>query len=101
MADHQEVLKRRYQRTVNWLTNHKITISLRNSYERFLESQQVSLSRNIEALPQLAFLGLICGLLSASVIILFHLFMTGLASPWMPQNNLEGFELLSPLQRLL
>ena len=101
MTDHQEVLKRRYQRTINWLINLKITVSLRSSYERFLESQQVSLSRNIEALPQLAFLGLICGLLSASVIILFHLFMTGLASPWMPQNNLEGFELLSPVQRLL
>ena len=46
-----------------------------SGYGRFLEAQQVKISRDIDGLPLLALLGLICGVLAGGVIIIFHLFI--------------------------
>jgi len=82
------------------LFNSKAAQFIYSGYGRFLEAQQVRLSNNIEALPLLAFLGLLCGLFAGGVIILFHLFMQGMARYLLPDGNIEGFEGLEPLTRL-
>lgn len=70
-------------------------------YNRFLETQQVRLSNNFDGLLLLSMLGLVCGLLAGGIIILFRFFMEGMASFVLPNGDLEGFEGLSPLMRLL
>jgi len=100
MPDRQEKLTTRYQAFQDWLFNQKVVSFLTRGYGRFVEAQQVSISKNIEGMPQLALLGLICGLLSASIIILFRLFMDGMAGVIMPSGDIEGFEQLSPAARL-
>ncbi len=100
MTDRQEKLMARYHSVRNWVVKQKLVSFLSKGYQRFLESQQVSMSRNIEGMPQLAFLGLICGLLSAGIIILFRLFMDSMADMIMPSGDIEGFEQLPPVGRL-
>lgn len=47
------------------------------SYEQFVESQQFRMSSHFDALPLLSLLGVICGLLSGGIIVLFRLFIEG------------------------
>ena len=74
---------------------------IQNGYGRFLEAQQVRMSNNYEGLPLLALLGLVCGLLSGGVIILFRLAMDGTAQHLLPLGSIEGFEELTSLERFL
>jgi len=83
------------------LLDSKFIHFLKDGYGRFLEAQQVRMSNNFEGLPLLAALGLICGLISGGVIILFRLSMETAAQNWLPEGNLEGFESLSGIERLL
>ena len=82
------------------LINTKAAQFIYSGYGRFIEAQQVRISKNIEGLPLLALLGLLCGLFAGGIIILFRLFMDGLASRILPDGNIEGFESLTPLMRL-
>jgi len=66
-----------------------------------LEAQQVRMSSNFEGLPLLAALGLICGLISGGLIVLFRLVMEGAAHQWLPNGDIESFEALSGLDRFL
>ncbi len=59
------------------------------------------MSNNFEGLPLLASLGLICGLVAGGVIILFRLSMETAAEHWLPNGDIEGFEALSGIERLL
>lgn len=81
------------------LLTSKIGSFIRNGYARFLETQQVRMSSTYDALPLLALLGLVCGLLSGAVIILFRLFMEGGARLILPDGNIEGFEDMSAAHR--
>lgn len=82
------------------LLSSKAAQFILSGYARFLETQQVRLSKNIEGLPLLTFLGLVCGLLAGGTILLFHFFMQSMANYILPDGNLEGFENLTPLTRL-
>jgi len=64
-------------------------------YNRFIEAQQVRLSSNVEGLPLLALLGLLCGVLSGGIIILFRLAIESNATGLLPSGNPESFESLS------
>jgi len=85
----------------NRFINTKTAQFLISGYGRFIEAQQVRISKSIEGLPLLALLGLLCGLVAGAVIILFRLFMDGLASRILPDGNIEGFESLTPLMRFI
>lgn len=58
------------------------------------------MSNNYEGLPLLATLGLVCGIASGGVIILFRLAMDAGAKHWLPNGDIEDFEALSSLERL-
>ena len=70
-------------------------------YGRFLETQQMRMANNFDGLPLLALLGLICGVLSGGIIVLFRLAMDGVAQDLLPNGNIESFELLTGLQRFI
>jgi len=72
---------------------------VRSGYGRFLEAQQVRMANNFDGLTLLALLGLICGVLSGGIIILFRLAMDGIAHGLLPNGNIESFELLSGAER--
>lgn len=74
---------------------------IKNGYGRFLEAQQVRMSNNYEGLPLLALLGLLCGLLSGGVIILFRMAMDTSAQSLLPLGTIESFEELSSLERFI
>lgn len=74
---------------------------LRSGYERFLEAQQVRMASSYSGLPLLAFLGLICGVISGGIIVLFRLTMEGGASQYLPNGNIDAFEGLSGPIRLI
>ena len=74
---------------------------VRRGYGRFLEAQQVRMASNFDGLPLLALLGLVCGVLSGGIIILFRLAMDTVAQGLLPNGNIESFELLSSTQRLI
>jgi CIC family chloride channel protein len=74
---------------------------VRQGYGRFLEAQQIRMSSNFEGLPLLAILGIICGVVSGSLIILFRLVMEGAADQWLPNGDIESFEALSGVDRFL
>jgi len=74
---------------------------IKNGYGRFVEAQQVRMSSTVEGLPLLAILGVICGLVSGGLIVLFRLVMEGAADEWLPNGDLERFEDLSAVTRLL
>ena len=59
------------------------------------------MSSTVEGLPLLAILGVLCGLVSGGLIIAFRLVMEGAADQWLPNGDLERFEDLSALSRLL
>lgn len=59
------------------------------------------MSSNFEGLPLLAGLGLVCGLISGGLIVLFRLVMEGAAHQWLPNGDIESFEALSGADRLL
>ncbi len=80
---------------------NKLFTSLNTGYQRFIEAQQVRLASNIEGLPQLAILGLICGVLSGGMIILFRLVIESNLLGLMPDQNPESFESLSGHVRFL
>ena len=72
---------------------------LQQTYGRFLEAQQVRMANNHEGLLLLALLGMVCGLLSGGIIIVFRLFIDGSAAQFMPLGSSESFEQLSQLER--
>jgi len=74
---------------------------VRRGYGRFLEAQQVRMASDFDGLPLLALLGLICGVLSGGIIILFRLVMDAVAQDLLPNGNIESFELLTGLQRFM
>ena len=74
---------------------------VRRGYGRFLETQQMRMANNFDGLPLLALLGLICGVLSGGIIVLFRLAMDGVAQDLLPNGNIESFELLTGLQRFI
>jgi len=81
------------------ILKHTYSRFVKEGYGRFLEAQQVRMSSNFEGLPLLALLGLVCGVLSGGVIILFRLFMDGAAEQILPGGDIEGFENMSPMAR--
>ena len=103
MPDNEEsaVAKKTQQRSMwrNRLFNNQVVSFVTSGYGRFVEAQQVRISKNIEGLPLLALLGLLCGLFAGGVIILLRLFMDGMASRILPDGNIESFEALTPLVR--
>ncbi|GHA21398.1 chloride channel protein [Arenicella chitinivorans] len=74
---------------------------LRLGYQRFLEAQQVRLASQVEGLPMLALLGLVCGLISGGIIILFRLAVDSSSASLLPSGTPEGFDSLSGTTRLL
>lgn len=92
--------KPRLKSWLSSLSNTKLINFISLGYERFLEAQQVRMSNSFEGLPLLAILGLVCGLLSGGVIILFRLFMESAAKQLLPDGDIEGFEALSSSARL-
>lgn len=73
----------------------------KTAYQNFVESQQFRLSNTIEGLPQLALLGLLCGILSGGIIILFRLLIESNITGLLPAGNPEGFESLNPHVRFI
>jgi len=71
-----------------------------DGYRRFIETQQVRMSSNVEGLPLLAFLGVICGILAGGIIVLFRLSVDYGSSFILGTQNLQGFEELSGPMRL-
>ncbi len=59
------------------------------------------MSSNFEGLPLLAVLGLVCGVVSGGLIILFRLVIESAAQQWLPNGDSESFEALSGLDRFL
>lgn len=57
------------------------------------------MSSSFDGLALLAVLGLVCGLASGGVIILFRLFMDGAASEFLPNGSIESFEDMSRASR--
>jgi CIC family chloride channel protein len=72
---------------------------LHDTYNRLLEAQQVRLSTSFEGLPLLAFLGLICGIVSGGVIILFRIFMDQSSQLFLPGGGVDNFEQLDGTTR--
>lgn len=73
----------------------------RQSFDQFLETQQVRMSSSLDALPILSLLGLLCGLFAGGIIILFRLMFEGISGNLLPNGDAEGFESLSASARLL
>ncbi len=72
-----------------------------DGYQRFIETQQVRMSSNVEGLPLLAALGIICGLLAGGLIVLFRLAVDHGSYLILGDQNLQGFDQLSGTTRLL
>jgi CIC family chloride channel protein len=72
-----------------------------NAYGRFAEAHQVRMSDNFDGLPLLAALGLVCGVVSGGLIVLFRLVMSAAAHQWLPNGDIESFEALSGIDRFL
>ncbi len=66
----------------------------------FLEKKRLWLA-TIDTLPQLALIGLVCGILSGIVIIAFRLLIESTQAGLLPMGDPENYEALSPLMRLL
>lgn len=73
-------------------------MSLRDSFENYKRVFRQKLS-GVEALPQLAILGLITGFLTSAVILLFRLFIELPLTYFLPGGDPENFEGLSDLMR--
>jgi CIC family chloride channel protein len=83
------------------LLDIKLLNFISKGYGRFVEAQQVRMSSNFEGLPLLAALGLVCGVVSGGLIVLFRLVMDGAADQWLPNGDIESFEALSGVERFL
>jgi len=70
----------------------------RNVFDRYLQLFQRSLA-NVEALPQLAILGLLSGLATGLVVLLFRLAIEGPLVFLLPGADAENFEALDPMVR--
>ncbi|GAA6139481.1 hypothetical protein NBRC116583_32280 [Arenicella sp. 4NH20-0111] len=81
--------------------SQRLTEFVRGTYHRFIEAQQVRLASDIEGLPLLALLGLVCGVFSGGIIILFRLVIESNLTGLLPDGNPEGFESLSGHARFL
>ncbi len=68
------------------------------AFDRYLQLFQRSLA-NVEALPQLALLGLLSGLATGLVVLLFRLAIEGPLVFLLPGADAENFEALDPLVR--
>lgn len=79
----------------------RLKLRAKEGYQRFVETQQVRLSSNINGLPLLAFLGLLCGVFSGGIIIAFRWILDSNPTGLLPQGNAEGFEILNPIDRFL
>ncbi|MCH2191411.1 MAG: chloride channel protein [Gammaproteobacteria bacterium] len=79
----------------------KLKLRSKEGYRRFIETQQVRLGSNIDGLPLLAFLGLLCGVFSGGIIIAFRWILESNPTGLLPEGNAEGFEFLNPLDRFL
>ena len=73
---------------------------MKSNRKTFLERTRLWLSA-IDPLPQLALIGLVCGLLTGLVIIAFRLFIETAQAGLLPLGNPENYEDLSPVLRLL
>lgn len=73
-------------------------MSFKDSFENYKRAFRHKLS-GLEALPQLAFLGLLVGLLTAAVILLFRLFIELPLMYFLPGGDPENFEGLSQFMR--
>ncbi|MDY6993218.1 MAG: chloride channel protein, partial [Pseudomonadota bacterium] len=65
-----------------------------------LEKLRIQLA-TVDALPQLALMGVISGLLAGSVIILFRILTESVQASYLPQGQIEHFEILTQSYRLL
>ncbi len=72
----------------------------RRSAHRLLDALRLRVSR-AEALPQLAALGMVCGLISGVVIILLRLVIESSQSAFLPGGNPENYEALGTAARVL
>ena len=79
----------------------KLKKRLNEGYRRFVETQQVRLASNIDGLPLLALLGLLCGIFSGGIIISFRWILESNITGLLPEGNSEGFEELSSHARFL
>jgi H+/Cl- antiporter ClcA len=71
-----------------------------NRTGQFFERQRLRMA-HIEALPQLSLVGILCGLLSGAVIIVFRILVEGAQSSFLPAGTAEAYESLSDLYRVL
>ena len=69
------------------------------SYQQFVESQQFRMSSHFDALPLLSLLGIICGLISGGIIILFRLFIEGSLGTFITNDSFGSFSSLSTFER--
>ncbi|MDH3636881.1 MAG: chloride channel protein [Gammaproteobacteria bacterium] len=67
---------------------------------QFAETQRL-LTAHVEAIPQLAFAGIFCGLASGAVIILFRILVENVQAGFLPTGRPEAYEELSTLYRFL
>ncbi len=79
----------------------KLRARSKEGYRRFVEAQQVRLASNIEGLPLLAVLGLLCGIFSGGIIIAFRWILESNLTGLLPEGNAEGFESLPGMMRFL
>ncbi len=70
----------------------RLSDRFKQRYSTLLEAQQVRLASNVDGLPMLALLGLVCGVLSGGVIILFRLAIESNLTGLLPAGNPESFE---------
>lgn len=73
---------------------------MKTRLKTFLEKKRHWLA-TIDTLPQLALIGLVCGLLTGLVIIAFRLLIETTQSGLLPQGDPENYEALPPLMRLM
>ena len=74
--------------------------TLRNRWHRLIEAQRLRMAY-VDALPQLALLGVVSGLLSGAIIILFRLVVDIGAETLFPMDTSEAYESISPLWRFV
>jgi len=82
------------------LSKLKLIKSIRKNYAQLVEAQQLRMSSDYEGLPLVSILGIVCGLLSGGVIVLFRLLVEGDISTFFDNENISSFEQLSGLARL-
>ena len=73
---------------------------LRGGLRRLLEDQRLKVSR-AEALPQLAVLGIACGLLAGLVMIAFRMAIELGQAALLPPGGVENYEALAPAMRFV